>query len=120
MTTNTTYTHVGGKAAVGHKHHGRDFAHYAPKAGRIHALNAGSVTRGGWTQAVWVAVCGETVPLTRDDCQGYGDEHPVQPAGEGVVTCKRCLARLAVGAEPDSLAGQQHHELYPPGNDTDF
>jgi hypothetical protein len=90
-----TYTHVGCRAAVGYQHCGRDFNHYAGRGGRMHALNAEGCRR-------YRAVCGATVAEDSDDEHDQGGRNPVVPASEGVVTCKRCLARRPALAPPSS------------------
>lgn len=88
-----TYTHVGCRAAVGYQHTGKDYAHYEKQGGRRHALNASGYR-------CYVSLCGETVHEDSNDHHDQGGKNPIWTASEGTVTCKRCLARKPVVADP--------------------
>src|SRR5688572_13060926 len=90
MTTTTrpaTHTHTGYRGQVGYRHIGRDFNHYEPKAGKVHALNGTSRPYEG---AVYTAVCGVRVVCEDDGVSLFNVK-----VG-GAVTCKQCKAREAV------------------------
>jgi hypothetical protein len=91
--TPPTYTHVGGRAAVGYQASGKDFIHYLSAEGRMHALNACGYRN-------FKALCGVCVGEDTDDDHDIGGRNPIVKASAGRVTCKRCLAKRPTVAPP--------------------
>lgn len=89
-----TFTHTGNRPQVGSMNRGTRFGHDIPKAGKVHALNAGGF-RG------YTALCGEQVEPAKSYTE-YGDEIPecnrTVRAGvdAGRVTCARCRKVLGI------------------------
>lgn len=86
-----TYTHTATKPHTGYRHRSnRLFGHTCAKPGAVHAANAHTKTRHGWSFRGFLSLCGEFVEARAEN--EFGDEvtSHVTPAGATPVTCKRC------------------------------
>ncbi len=83
-----TYTHLGHRRAIGHGRSSRWLNGNARYGGKVHALNGGPSLSIG-TQ--YTSLCGEIVQVDDDDMDNYDPQKNVWTAGNGKVTCKRCL-----------------------------
>lgn len=81
-----TFTHIGRRGFTGGHSAYRVTADARRKPGKMHALILHDAQR-----LTYRALCGEMISADNGDSFA---PNVVKPAGEGRVTCKRCLKRL--------------------------